>query len=199
MRGIHGSSSNGGVGLVGMVAASALRARWKSVLLLTLVVAAVGAVTFASIAGARRTASALRRMNESSAAANVELVMVGTPTTAQRRALERVRGVETVTALRAPGVQVPALFDLQSIGIPEDAHFGVTIDRARVIAGRAADESAADEVTIGEGLAKRVLGGVEGQVTYVQTISHDAFSILAPEVVRLRRASDEGDLVRKAD
>ena len=51
----------------------------------------------------------------------------------------------------------------------------------------------------GEGLAKRVLGGVEGQVTYVQTISHDAFSILAPEVVRLRRASDEGDLVRKAD
>jgi hypothetical protein len=44
-----------------------------------------------------------------------------------------------------------------------------------------------------ECLAQRVLGGVEGQVAYVQTISHDAFSILAPEVVRFRRASDEGD------
>src|SRR3954468_2989233 len=51
----------------------------------------------------------------------------------------------------------------------------------------------------GESLAQRVLGGVEGQVAYVQTISHDAFSILAPEVVRFRRASDEGDMVTKVD
>jgi hypothetical protein len=95
-------------------------------------------------------------MNETSAAANVELVMVGAPTPAQRRALERVRGVETITALRAPGVQVPALPALQSIGVPEDAQFGVTIDRARIIAGHAADQSVSDEVTIGEGLATRL-------------------------------------------
>src|SRR6188768_4314111 len=50
-----------------------------------------------------------------------------------------------------------------------------------------------------ESLAQRVLGGVEGQVAYVQTISHDAFSILAPEVVRFRRASDGRDWVTKAN
>jgi hypothetical protein len=38
----------------------------------------------------------------------------------------------------------------------------------------------------GESLAQRVLGGVERQVTYVQTISHDAFSIRAPKVIHFR-------------
>ncbi len=141
------------MGLVGIVAASTLRARWRSVAVLTLLVASIAAVTFASVAGARRTASTLTRFSAQSDAADVELLMVGAPTAADMHALDGVRGVEATTALRAPGVQVPALPALQSIGIPQDSAFGTTIDRDRIVAGRAADPSAPNEVTIGEGLA----------------------------------------------
>ena len=46
------------------VARTELRARWGSVIVLTLIVGIVGAVVLASIAGARRTSSAFDRFRD---------------------------------------------------------------------------------------------------------------------------------------
>ncbi len=119
---------------------------------------ATGALTLAMAAGARRTSSALDRFQHDTRSADIELD--GEPTAAQLRALTQVRGVAAVGTLRAFALQVPGAPDFQAIGTPGDTSFGTVVDRDRIISGRAPNPAAADEITIGEGLAARLHLGI---------------------------------------
>jgi ABC-type lipoprotein release transport system permease subunit len=135
-----------------------IRRRWRGVVVLTLLVAMVGAVVLAASAGARRTSTALERFRDSSLAADIELD--GQPTPAQLDQLRHVDGVAAVGQMSAAGVQIPSAPDLQSIGAAVDDQFGVVVDRDRIVAGRAPDPSIADEIAIGESLAAELHLGV---------------------------------------
>jgi len=146
------------VGAVWMLAGREIRRRWRSVAALTVLVGVVGAVVLATVAGARRSDSALARFNRSSRSSNVQF-MVGSltsPTPAQVQLFGRTPGVAAVSTLTAFAVGVPRAPNLSAIAAAIDGKFGTAVDRARIVAGRTANPAAVDEITIGEGLASRL-------------------------------------------
>src|SRR5258706_6958975 len=147
------------VGAVRMLAGLEIRRRWRRVVVLTLLVGVVGAVVLSSAAGARRSDSALARFNASSRSANLELT-VGHPTAAQLRAFGGVEGVDSFARLNTTAIRFPGAPELQAVGAALDTRFGTVVDRARIVAGRGANPSAVDEVTIGEALAAQLHLGV---------------------------------------
>jgi hypothetical protein len=145
-----------------MLAGGDIRRRWRTVVVLTLVVGVVGAVVVATVAGARRTGSTLGRFNVASRSADVFL-FTGDPTSAQLQAFGHARGVAATAVLR--------VFAIVPLGAPTlggaaavDTSFGTVVDRARIVAGRAADPFAVDEITIGEGLAGLLHVGLGGHL-----------------------------------
>ena len=142
-----------------MLAWLEIRRRWRRVVVLTLLVGVVGAVALSSAAGARRSDSALARFNASSRSASLELT-VGHPTAAQLRAFAGVEGVDSFARLITSGIMFPGAPQLHAIAAALDTRFGTVVDRARIVAGRGADPSAVDEVTIGEALAAQLHLGV---------------------------------------
>jgi ABC-type lipoprotein release transport system permease subunit len=145
-----------------MLARGEIRRRWRRVVLLTLLVGVVGAVVLSTAAGARRSSTALARFNASSRSSDVQF-SVGSltpPTPEQLRAFGRVPGVAAFATLRAFGQGVPRAPTLQAVAAATDAKFGTVVDRERVVAGRAADPSVVDEITIGEVLAAHLHLGV---------------------------------------
>jgi ABC-type lipoprotein release transport system permease subunit len=142
------------VGVVGFLARGEMRRRWRSVVALTLLVGAVGAIVLATVAGARRSDNAMPRFNAASNSADLEIT-VGKQPKSKLDAFARLPDVQAVGIVRASMISVPKYQNL-AIGAPIDARFGSDVDRARVIAGRAANPRAADEVTIGEHLAAQL-------------------------------------------
>jgi FtsX-like permease family len=142
------------VGAVAFVARADLRQRWRGVVVVALLVGIVGAVVLSTIAGARRSASALRRFNDWSRTSNLE-INPGAITPAQLAAFRATPGIGTVAVVDLPALLLKEPGGAQdlAIGAPIDATLGTVIDRARVIHGRAANLGAPDEVDIGEGLA----------------------------------------------
>ena len=61
------------MGAVRLLARSELRRRWRSVVVLTLLVGFVGAVVLALLAGARRTDTSLQRFEHASRVGTVEI------------------------------------------------------------------------------------------------------------------------------
>jgi hypothetical protein len=134
-----------------MLAASDIRRRWRSVVALTLLVGAVGAIVLATAAGARRSDSALPRFNAYSRSSDVE-ISIGIPTASQLAAFRRSPGVAAFAYLHAYSLQIKGYENL-AIAAPADSDMGRVVDRVRLIKGRLADPSATAEVTIGERLA----------------------------------------------
>jgi len=158
-----------------MVARGEIRRRWRSVVVLTLVVGIVGAVVLATVAGARRSDSALRRFNAASGSADAQVNVTGAvPTPEKLRAFRRVHGVAAMAVINGFTVVVPGVPSL-AIGAAVDFEFGRVVDRARIVAGRAANPSVADEVTIGEGLAAQAHLGV-GDHLDIRTYSPEQIS-----------------------
>lgn len=141
------------MGAIWMLSANDLRRRWVSTLATTLLIGIVGAVVIAAVAGARRSDTALRRFNDESHSANVE-VEVGTPTAPQLRAFEAAVGSAPIGLIHAYGMSP---IDRPSVAMATsvDNSFGTVVDRPRVIAGRLADPKAVDEATISEALAQQ--------------------------------------------
>jgi ABC-type lipoprotein release transport system permease subunit len=163
------------VGAVGMVARGEIRRRWHSIVALTLLVGIVGAVVMAAAAGARRSDSALQRFNAASRSADAQVSVAavnGTATRAELRAFGRVHGVAAVAVLNALFAVVPGAPNLTATAAAADSKFGTVVDRARVVAGRAADPSVADEITIGEALAAQAHLGV-GDHLDIRTYSRE--------------------------
>ena len=109
-------------------------------MLLALLVGAVGVVTLAGAAGARRTSSALGRFRESTRSADLELA-VPKPTPPQVRRLVDAPGVAAVATSVAYAIVIPKAPDFQAIRMPSSPSFGRTVDRLSV-GCRACAESA---------------------------------------------------------
>src|SRR5262249_55667880 len=86
------------MGAVLMLGRADLDRRWRSVVVLTLLVGFAGAVALALFAGARRTETALARFESSSRSANVE-IDAGDTTPAQLAAFRRTPGIADVAQL----------------------------------------------------------------------------------------------------
>src|SRR5689334_13762388 len=121
------------MGAVRMVARADLRRYWRGTIAVTLLVALVGAVTLAALAGARRSASSLRRFEDASRASNIQF-QVSTYTPAQLRSMRRIPGVEGfgVVDTLFVGPANPKLRHIQ-IAALVDRKLGTEIDRPRVI------------------------------------------------------------------
>jgi putative ABC transport system permease protein len=157
----------GDVGAVRLVARYDLRRRFGETIAITLLVAFAGAVALASLAGARRSDSALARFNAYSRTSNAELTLRSSPTLAQMRAFTRVPAVAHVATVRTFAIEsdLPSLRQL-AVGATPDNRLGTVVDRARLIAGRRANPNAIDEVTIGEGLAAQAHVGVGSRLPF---------------------------------
>jgi hypothetical protein len=138
------------VGVVVVLAGRDLRRRWWSLAVLVVLVGVIGGLVLASAAGARRTASSLDRFRRESAAADVELL--GDPSPHQIKALGEVPGVEAIGLLRGYGLVLPQDPALQAIRAPVGLAFGRSVDRPRLMAGRA-PSSSAEEIALDEALA----------------------------------------------
>ena len=138
-----------------MLAGFELRRRWRRVVLLAILVGIVGALVLSTMAGARRTRSALDRFNASSRSAELE-VTVGDPTAAQLEAFGRVKGVAAFAPLQGIALLVPSASELSAVAVALDHRFGTVVDRARVVSGRSEDPAAPNEVTISETLAAQL-------------------------------------------
>ena len=143
------------MGAVRMLAGLEVRQRWRRVVFLAVLVGFVGAVVLSSVAGARRTSSALSRFNASSRAAALEL-FVGNATPGQLREFGHVKNVVSFAPLRGGALLFPKAPGLQAIAQAMDTRFGTVVDRPRVIAGRLARSTAVDEANIGEALAAQL-------------------------------------------
>src|SRR3954453_23802950 len=83
------------MGAVRMGAGSDLRRPWRGTIAVALLVALVGGVTLAALAGARRSASSLRRFEEASHSSNFQFEVSGY-TPAQLAKLRSSPGVDGV-------------------------------------------------------------------------------------------------------
>jgi putative ABC transport system permease protein len=156
-----------GVSTVRFLAAHEIRRRWRSAVALALLVGVVGAVVLATAAGARRSHSALPRFVAFSRAADVSFLpgpLGFTPTPSQLRAVRHVPGVTAVGEIRFFAVVARGLPQSASIGAPVGPVEGSRVERARVVAGRAANPSAPDELDVDEPLAAQYHLAVGGHI-----------------------------------
>ena len=139
------------MGAVWWLAGFEVRRRWRSIIALALLVGLIGVIVVAAAAGARRSSTALARFNTYSRSADVEFI-VDSPTAVQLEQLRRTAQVGEVARLRAYALNPKGTRNL-AIAAAVDGAMGHLIDRARLLAGRAANPAAADEINIGETLA----------------------------------------------
>ncbi len=170
------------MGAVRMVAGIEFRRRWRTTLAIAILVGFIGAVVLSTMAGARRSNSALRRFNDYSHSASVELNL-GPFTPEQLRELQRTPGVAAVGVVRLFALG-PTDSRLQSlaVGATVDSTMGTTVDRPRLISGRLANPAAPNEITIGEGLAGLI------NLHVGQTMKYTSFTI-----AQVRRALATGN------
>ena len=140
------------MGAVWFVGRAELRRRWRSVVVLTVLVGLVGAVVLASLAGARRTSTAFGRFQDETLAADLTVFVpaVDDATLADLRALPGVTAIGTARQLTAD-----VEGHTQSNGGPLDDELGRTVDRPRVIEGRRPRPDRVDEIAVPEPLARR--------------------------------------------
>ena len=150
---------------VWVLARARLRARWRALLGLTLLVGvASGAVMVAAI-GARRTATAYPRLLEATSAEDVRLRAGGWVQDhpgfyGELLILPQVSDMGLASfALLAPDMGPgPRVFSIsQNIvsAMSVDGRFGWTVNRPLILAGRRPDPDRADEVALSEALARR--------------------------------------------
>lgn len=122
--------------------------RWRSLLVLALLVAVSAGTVATAFAGARRGASALERLAERTTPATIVLQPFGIGFDwAKVRALPQV---ETFTTYAETDFALEGVPDdgLVVAGIPEDTVLGTAIERPVVLDGRYADQARADEVMV---------------------------------------------------
>jgi hypothetical protein len=133
--------------LVGMWLRLEVRRRWRSLLVLTLLVALSAGVVLTAVAGARRGASALDRLGAPTLPATAAVLpnQPGFDWDAVR-ALPGVAAVAEfpITAYRVGDIPVEAYPD----GFPMDRAAMDTVERPVVLAGRLADPDRADEAVV---------------------------------------------------
>lgn len=153
---------------------SELRARWRALAALALLVGLSGGVVLGAAAGARRTQTAYPRMLEASRAHDV-LVSGATQRTLRSGFYEEVAALPGVRAaavvagvpLGVVGAEASSAIEQASLAALDDA-FAVTVDRPNVLEGRLPAPGATDEVFINEAFADASGLGAGDRVTVRQ-------------------------------
>ncbi|MCU1457654.1 MAG: hypothetical protein JWL73_1746 [Actinomycetia bacterium] len=141
---------------IAFVARRSIRRRWRSLVVVTLLIGLAGAVVLTATAGARRSASALERFRSYSRAADLELD-VNAATPAQLAALRAVPAVESVGRLYQFTITDPTSSDgtILPIAAALDDSFGNDVDRPLLVRGRLPRRTEPSELAVGESIAKR--------------------------------------------
>jgi FtsX-like permease family/MacB-like periplasmic core domain len=142
-----------------------LRRKWRSLIVLTLLIAISTGTVLTAIAGARRGASAMDRLLEVTRPATA--LVQPTQHNFDWAAVRALPEVETLTVFPVTGYSIEGVPDLQPVGFfaPGDAEAMRTIERAVVLEGRLADPSRADEAVITPNFATTYGVGVGDTVT----------------------------------
>jgi hypothetical protein len=155
------------VSAVWHLAGREIRHRWRSVVVLVLLVGAVGTIVLATAAGARRSSTALARFTGSSRAATVQF-NVPKVTAGQLHAFGQVPDVASFGTASGMYLLVPSEPNLTVVPAL-DTNLGTVVDRPRVIRGRAANPAAVDELAVDESVAALLhlrVGGVLDVLSY---------------------------------
>lgn len=155
-----------------MLARAEMRTRLVSLLGLAATVAVVVAVVLAAVVGARRTSTTLDRFRDSSASSDAELQTNGLGQLPAMRAA--VRGSPQVerstTRYLVNGYPAGADESTPDFAIISDpsGHYGIDIDRVRLLDGRLPARHASDEIVLTEQAARLLHRGV-GSSVHVKT------------------------------
>ena len=146
------------MGAVGLLAGGEFRRRWRSAVLLALLVGLVGTVVLATAAGARRSSTSLTRFDAISRSSDLAYLPAFeyTPTPAQLAAVRAAPDVEAVSMLRFFALRPTSVPRSIPLAVAVDGAEGSVIDRSRLVRGRRADPNAANEVDIDEPLAAQL-------------------------------------------
>lgn len=147
---------------------SELRRRWPSLLVLAVLVAITGGVMLTAVAGARRTASSYNRFIDTSRNHDV-ILFVDDIRPADVARLRAMPGVEAIGYGRQMSIVLPS-GEFLGVGGAIDNSIFHDVDRLRIVQGRSVRPGAADEVVIGEPLA-RSSGLRVGQVLNLRTFT----------------------------
>jgi ABC-type lipoprotein release transport system permease subunit len=174
-----------------MTVSAELRRRWRAAVLFALLVGLVGGVVLATMAGARRTGSALERFIDAARAPSVQ-VFLAPPRAAQLDRFRHAKDVVAVGVADAFYIAFPAAPSLNAAA-PTDGALGTSVDRPRLIAGRLPNQRATDEVALGESLAAKLHETVGGHIDAVSYTPAQSAALLGgatdagePEGPRLR-------------
>ncbi len=138
-----------------------LRRRWRTTLLLVLLVGVAGGAVLTTVAGARRSSTAYDRFREETLASDLDIAFDGPPGGDLERAAEQVRAlpeVEVVARSEFPFI-VPAgsgaypYLDFLAV-VDADGTYDDEVDRPRVLEGTLPDFRRADEIAITEAFAR---------------------------------------------
>ena len=139
-----------------------LRHRWRSILVMALVIGIAGGVVLASFAGARRTRSAFDRLRTETRAGDLSINLASAGTRFAAR-IGNLPEVESWAQLKVMAATLESAY--APIAVPVDGRFGRDVDRPRLIAGRPArgiheivlSQSSARLLHLGVGDTLRVL------------------------------------------
>ncbi len=149
------------MGAVGLLVRVELRRRWRSYVVLAILLGVVGGVVLTLLAGARRTESALERLRAETIEGDVSIEV----SPEYFAAIEALPQVEAA----APGsflFVMPAGTELDGLGAfaGTDGRFGTVVNRARVIEGRLPLPGRAHEVGINRIVAERLRVGAGDRI-----------------------------------
>ena len=127
-----------------------LRSRWRSLVVLAVLVGFASGTVMAATAGARRGASAPGRLHDSSLPSSI--VVLPNTVGFDWEPIRALPGVEALTTFVVGGVFLVDGVDAESLGFaPADDEMMRTIERPYVMDGRLPDPTRADEVVVSPG------------------------------------------------
>jgi ABC-type antimicrobial peptide transport system permease subunit len=171
------------MGAVRLLSSIEIRRRARNLVLITLLVAVVGAVVMATAAGARRSATALNRFDEYSRTSTLE-IDIGYPSAATIAEFARTPGIEGMALLNTFAMSPTNNSDQATAATPDGA-LGTIVDRPRLISGRLANPDRPDEVAISEGYASTAHAKIGDHI--------DATSLTPAQVKLLLEGQSPGD------
>ncbi len=149
-----------------MVAGAGVRKRWRSILVIGLVIGLAGGVVLTAFAGARRTSSAFDRLRTDTRAGHVTVTI--SPVSPRFAAqIGSLPGVASWAQLSIWPVRLIG-DDYRPVVAAIDGRFGRDVDRSRLIAGRRARGS--NELVLSESAAKGMRLGI-GDVLRLATFT----------------------------
>jgi hypothetical protein len=161
-----------------VVARSAIRRKWRHLIVVGVALGVVLGASFTAAAGARRSGSALVRMRRETLAADLT-VQLGAPVEGLLDDVVRSPGVAGAGEVFAFVGVAGANGDGPNVNIfaPADDGFLREVDRPRLLEGRLADPGRDDEVTLGRASAE-LLGVDVGATIDLVTLTPDQFDAL---------------------